>query len=57
MEWLQKVDANHDGQISKAEAESFAPRIAKHFAEIDTDHNGLISLDELKISQASRKVK
>ncbi len=57
VEWLQKVDANHDGQISKAEAESFAPRIVKHFAEIDTDHNGLISLDELKISQASRKVK
>ncbi len=52
VEWLQKVDANHDGQISKAEAESYAPRLAKHFAEIDTDHNGLISQSELKASQS-----
>ncbi len=57
VEWLQKVDANHDGQISKAEAESYAPRLAKHFAEIDTDHNGLISQAELKASHDARKAK
>jgi len=55
VEWLQKVDTNHDGQISKAEAESYAPRLAKHFAEIDADHNGLISQDELKASHDARK--
>lgn len=57
VEWLQKVDTNHDGQISKAEAESYAPRLAKHFAEIDTNHNGLISQDELKASHDARKAK
>lgn len=56
-EWLQKVDTNHDGQISKAEAESNAPRLAKHFAEIDANHNGLISQDELKASYDARKAK
>lgn len=55
--WLQKVDANHDGQISKAEAESYAQRLAKHFAEIDKDHNGLISQAELKASHDARKAK
>jgi Ca2+-binding EF-hand superfamily protein len=55
--WLQKVDTNHDGQISKAEAESYAPRLAKHFAEIDSNHNGLISPDELKASQDAHTAK
>jgi Ca2+-binding EF-hand superfamily protein len=55
--WLQKVDANHDGQISKAEAESYAPRIAKHFDEIDTNHDGLVSQDELKTFFDAKKAK
>ncbi|MDE2420471.1 MAG: EF-hand domain-containing protein [Gammaproteobacteria bacterium] len=56
-EWLKKVDANHDGQISKAEAESYAPRIAKHFDEIDTNHDGLVSQDELKAFFDAKKAK
>ncbi|WP_410209516.1 EF-hand domain-containing protein [Aquirhabdus sp.] len=56
-EWLQKVDANHDNQISLAEAQSNAPFIAKHFNEIDTDHNGLISQDELKAYHEAQKAK
>ncbi len=57
VEWLQKVDSNHDGKISKAEAESYAPRLAKHFAEIDSNHDGLLSQDELNASFEARKAK
>ncbi len=56
-EWLKKVDSNHDGQISKAEAESYAPRIAKHFDEIDSNHDGLISQDELKAFFDAKRAK
>lgn len=43
---FKKVDTNDDGQISLSEAQANAPRMAEHFNEIDTDHNGLISQDE-----------
>lgn len=46
-----------DGQISKAEAEVSAPRIAKRFTKIDANHDGLISQDELKASYDARKAK
>ncbi len=46
--WLQRVDTNHDGQISKAEAEANAPRLAEHFNEVDSNHDGLISAEELQ---------
>lgn len=43
---FKKVDSNDDGQISLSEAQTNAPRMAEHFNEIDTDHNGQISQDE-----------
>jgi Ca2+-binding EF-hand superfamily protein len=45
--WFKHVDSNGDGQISLIEAQTNAPRLAEHFNEIDTDHNGQISQDEL----------
>lgn len=42
----KKVDTNDDKQISLSEAQTNAPRLAQHFNEIDTNHDGLISHDE-----------
>jgi len=47
-EWWQKVDADHDGSISKSEATANAPRVAKHFDQLDTNSDGKITPDELK---------
>jgi Ca2+-binding EF-hand superfamily protein len=45
---LQTADTDHDGAISKAEADAGLPRIAKNFDRIDADHDGRITPDELK---------
>ena len=41
------ADANHDGQLSQDEANEGMPRLAEHFAEIDTDSNGQLSTAEI----------
>jgi hypothetical protein len=45
---LKAADTNGDGLISKAEAQASLPRLYKHFDEIDTNHDGQISPEELK---------
>ena len=45
---FDNVDANHDGAISRAEADANAPRLSKKFATLDTDKNGSLSREELK---------
>jgi Ca2+-binding EF-hand superfamily protein len=44
---IAQADANHDGQISKAEAERDLPRLAQRFAQIDVNKNGQISPAEM----------
>lgn len=56
-EWLQRVDTNHDNQISKAEAQSYAPWLAKHFDEADSNHDGLISAAELQAFHSAQAAK
>jgi Ca2+-binding EF-hand superfamily protein len=46
MERLKAVDKNADGMLSRDEAASL-PRISKHFDEIDANHDGFITFDEL----------
>ena len=46
-ERLKAADKDGDGKISRAEAVAL-PRIAKHFDEIDTNKDGLITREELK---------
>ena len=41
------ADADHDGMLTKAEAEKGMPFVAKHFDEIDTQKTGKISLDQV----------
>ena len=42
-------DADRDGAISRAEAESRLPRVAANFDAIDTDRDGRISREELRV--------
>lgn len=47
MDRLRQADTNGDGMISREEAAAL-PRIAKHFDEIDANHDGQITADELR---------
>lgn len=47
LERLKTADTNGDGMISREEANAL-PKLSKHFDEIDTDKNGLISLQEFE---------
>lgn len=41
------ADSDHDGYISRDEAEKGLPRIAPHFDDADTNHDGKLSQDEI----------
>ena len=47
MERLKQADTDGNGLISRDEAKSL-PRLAKHFDEIDANHDGQLSQDELR---------
>ena len=42
---FNRADANHDGQLSRAEAEHF-PAVAQRFDQIDGNRDGFISREE-----------
>ncbi|XAH23793.1 EF-hand domain-containing protein [Xylophilus sp. GW821-FHT01B05] len=42
-----RADANHDGQLSRIEAERL-PDVARNFDRVDSNHDGSISLAELR---------
>jgi Ca2+-binding EF-hand superfamily protein len=52
------ADLDHDGYLSRDEAQKGMPRLADYFDEIDTDHDGKLSSAEivayLKQRRASR---
>lgn len=41
------ADANHDGKLTREEANAGMPRVAQHFDQIDTDHKGYITKDQI----------
>jgi len=47
-ERLQRADTDHDNSISRTEAEENMPGLARHFDEIDSNHDGIITIDEMK---------
>ena len=48
------ADKNGDGVIDKAEAEAGLPRVARHFDQLDVNHDGKLSADELRAVAQSR---
>lgn len=42
------ADKDHDGKLTKAEAEAGMPRVAKRFDAIDTAKTGSVTLDQIK---------
>lgn len=51
---MKHLDKDGDGLISHDEAQA-APRLAKHFDEIDTNKNGFLSKDELVAARTRMK--
>lgn len=47
LERLKAADKNADGMLSRDEAASL-PRISQHFDEIDANHDGFITFEELR---------
>ena len=45
MHWFEKADANHDGAVTLAEAQTAA---ATFFDRLDTNHDGIVSPDEIR---------
>lgn len=41
------ADKDHDGKLTKAEAEAGMPRLAKAFDKIDADHTGYVTLPQV----------
>ena len=54
LERLKAADTNADGFISKAEAAAL-PRLADHFDQIDANHDGQVSFDELHAFHAAHR--
>lgn len=42
------ADVNSDGQVTRDEAKGIMPRVYKHFELIDADHNGAVTLEEIR---------
>lgn len=53
------ADANHDGKLTKEEADGKMPRVHQHFDEIDVNRTGALSLADieayLRSAAANRK--
>ena len=45
---FDKIDADRDGAISRAEADANAPRLAKKFDDLDQDKSGSLTRAELE---------
>jgi len=44
---FHKADVNGDGQLTREEARQGMPRVYQHFAEIDTDNKGYVTLAQI----------
>lgn len=53
-ERMQQADTDNDNSISRAEAEESMPGVARHFDQIDTNHDGIITYEEMKSAQEKK---
>lgn len=42
------ADTDHDGKLTRAEADAGMPRVAAHFSDIDSSGQGYVTLDQVK---------
>jgi Ca2+-binding EF-hand superfamily protein len=54
-ERFKHADKDGDGAISRAEAEKFAPRLAKKFDLIDSNKDGKLTQDELRAYREGKR--
>lgn len=46
-ERFNAADADHDGRLTKLEAEGKMPRVAKNFEAIDTQKRGYVTIEQI----------
>lgn len=49
------ADVDHDGKLTKAEAQAGMPLLAEHFDEIDSTHQGYVTLAQIEQYVAQRR--
>ena len=54
-ERTRQADVNRDGGFNREEAGKSMPRLARHFDEIDTNHDGIISREEMRAFREKRR--
>lgn len=42
------ANTTHDGKLTRAQAQAGMPRVASHFDEIDTQHQGYVTLEQIE---------
>lgn len=42
------ADANHDGKLTREEADAKMPMVARNFAQIDKAHKGYVTLEDIQ---------
>lgn len=52
-ERFNAADKDHDGKLTKAEAQAGMPRIYENFDRIDADKKGYVTLDQIKAALAA----
>lgn len=45
---FKQADVDHDGKLTRSEAEAGMPRLARNFAKIDQQNNGYLTLDQIR---------
>lgn len=54
-ESMRKLDTNQDQQISRAEAQQGAPRLAENFDKIDKNADGQITREEMRAARQAQQ--
>lgn len=53
-ERVRQADADGDGALSRAEAETAMPRLARHFDRLDANQDGFVTAEEIEAARKAR---